>query len=102
MKVLYALYDKDDNFIDCGFSLKEIGIDSDTAWRFCHKTSWRKLYKIPLEVQDDIFKEEDETFIKEFEQQVYTDEERAKMLGINIRTFYRRKAKEKLKGKVVI
>ena len=95
MKVLYALYDKDDNFIDCGFSLKEIGINGMASWRFRHKTKWRKLYKIPIEAQNDIFKEEDEAFIKEFESQCYTNEEKAQRLGVSARTIYRRKAKKK-------
>ena len=100
MKVLFALYDKDDNFINCGFSLKEIGIDNMQSWYLRRKSKWRKLYRIPLAPQNDIFKEEDEAFIKEFEQQCYTNEEHAQRLGVNVRTFYRLKAKKKLKGKV--
>lgn len=99
MKTLFALYDKDDNFIDCGFSLAEIGIPNGTSWELQNTIKKRKLYRIPLEIQDDIFKAEDEAFIKEFEEKCYTSEEQAQKLGVSVRTIFRRKAK-KLKGKV--
>lgn len=83
-----------DNFIDCGFSLKEIGINGMTSWRFRHKSKWRKLYKISIEQQDDIFKEEDEIFIEEEGENCYTVKELAEINGVSIRTMFRRKAKE--------
>lgn len=96
MKVLFAIYDKNDNFIDCGFSYKEMCLDSETGWRYLHRNKGCKIYQIPLEVQNDIFKEADEQFIKEFGEQCYTDEENAQMRGISIRTWFRRKAKGRL------
>lgn len=66
MKVLFTLYDKEDNFIKSGFSLREIGLTDMES--FCRQRRHKKqtLFRIPLEPQDDIFKEEDEAFIEEF------------------------------------
>lgn len=94
MKVLYAIYDKDDNFIDCGFSLEQLGINNSKTISWRYKSKYRKLYRIPLEKQDDIFLEEDEAFIEEFSRQVFTNVEYAKYLGISLKTFYRLKAKK--------
>lgn len=96
MKVLFALYDKEDNFIKSGFSLKEIGITNMESFYRQRRHKKQTLFRIPLEPQDDIFKEEDEAFIKEFKGKCYTNEEIARMCGVNIRTIFRRKAK--LKG----
>lgn len=43
MKVLYAIYDRNDNFITCGFSLKEIGITDMQSYAMQHGLSTRKL-----------------------------------------------------------
>ncbi len=90
MKVLFALYDKNDNFINCGFSLAEIGIPQGTSWFLQNTIKKHKLYRIPLEEQNDIFKEEDALFINEFEEQCCTYKERAERRGISLRTYFRR------------
>ncbi len=102
MKVLFALYDKNDNFISCGFTLEEVGIKKTSSWDWQHRTKKCKLYRIPLAPQNDTFKAEDEAFIKEFEEQCYTNKEQAERLDVNIRTIFRHKAKAKLKGKVAL
>lgn len=96
MKVLFALYDKNDNFINCGFSLAEIGINNNIAWRCYHKNKGRKLYKIPLETQNDIFEEEDKIFIKEEKYNAFTVKEIAEMVGVSERTMYRKLKRSKL------
>ncbi len=89
MKCLFALYDKDDNFIDCGFSLKSIGVKQGYSWHLQHARHKIKLFRIPLSPQNDIFKEEDEIFIKEEKLNVFTNKELAEMLGVSVRTIYR-------------
>ena len=101
MKIFFALYDENDNFINCGFSLKEIGLTTMQSFLRQHGRTKQRLYRIPLAPQNDIFKAEDEAFIKEFEEQCLTSEEQAERLGVAGRTIFRRKAK-KLKGKVAL
>ena len=93
MKTFFALYDKDDNFINCGFSLAEIGVKKTRSWFWQHTVKKVKLYKIPLAPQNDIFKETDELFIKEFADENFTAKEQAKIAGCTERTIFRRKAK---------
>lgn len=95
MKVLYALYDGNDNFVNCGFSLEECGVKHCNSWFWQHTIKKWKLYRIPLEPVNDCFQMEDELFVKEFEDKCFTNEEQAKRDGISIRTLFRRK--EKLK-----
>lgn len=54
-----------------------------------------KIYRIPLEIQDDVFQEEDEIFISEEQTNVFTEAELAKMLGVSRRTVWRRKKEAK-------
>lgn len=96
MKILFALYDTDDNFINCGYSLKEIGLSYMQSYLRQHESTNQRLYRIPLEPQNDIFKAEDEAFLKEFKEECYTNKELAEILGISERTLNRRKLKEKL------
>ena len=89
MKYLFALYDKDDNFINCGFSLKEVGVTYQNSWFKQHRNKKIKLYRIPLKPQKDIFEKEDEIFIEEFKFNCYTVEELAKIYHKSKRTIYR-------------
>lgn len=84
MKPLYALYDGD-KFIDCGFSLKEMGISSAKSFFYRHGSKGLKLYKFPLD------EKEDEELIKLCEKECITNVERAKSQGVSERTIYRRK-----------
>lgn len=98
MKKFYAIYDKDDNFIDCGFTSTELGITANALWckqRRNKQIGSPKIFEIPLSPQNDIFKEEDEIFLLQEEENVYTKEELAKRQGINVRTWYRLKEKQK-------
>mgnify|MGYP002772002403 FL=1 len=53
-----------------------------------------KICRIPLEIQDDVFQEEDKIFISEEQTNVFTGAELAKMLGVSRRTVWRRKKKD--------
>lgn len=53
-----------------------------------------KICRIPLEIQDDVFQEEDKIFISEEQTNVFTGTELAKMLGVSRRTVWRRKKKD--------
>lgn len=92
MKVLFALYDKDDRFVTCGFSLAEVGVLCGSSCNMQRNKGNKKLYRIPLEPQDDIFNEEDRIFIEEQGEKVFTNQELAELLKVDIRTIYRRKA----------
>ena len=96
MKVLFALYDKNDYLVKVGFSLKEIGFTGNVT-QSRRKKGNAKLYTIPLEPQEDIFKEEDEIFIQEEKDNVFTIKEIAKMQGVNERTIYRQRLKRSRK-----
>lgn len=89
MKTLFAVYDSNDNFIKCSFSLLELGVSSLS----------RKLYRIPLDVQDDCFKEEDEAFLREFSDKAYTVKEQAKRKNVSERTIYRHKKRRRRANK---
>lgn len=91
MKCLFALYDKDDNFIDCGFSLKEIGVRQNYSWHLQHARKKYKLFRIPLTPKNDIFEKEDKIFIEEELINVFTIKELAEMLAVSERTIYRKK-----------
>lgn len=63
MKKFYALYDENDNFIDCGFNLREIGIKpTNISW--LKRGKKRKLVEIPLSITNDIFAKEDVGLIR--------------------------------------
>ena len=95
MKVLFALYDKDDRFITCGYSLAEVGVLQGSSCNMQRNKGNKKLYRIPLEPQDDVFKEEDYKFIEEEKDNVFEAKELAQMLGVSERTYFRRKAKRR-------
>lgn len=92
MKVLYALYDENDNYISSGFSLKEVGVKITRSWFWQHTVKKYRLYRLPLEVQNDCFKEEDEIFNNEFREEVYTNKELAQMAGLSLSGYNKRKA----------
>ena len=98
MKVLFAVYDENDYLINTGFSLAEVGVAWHNSWFWQHRNKKVKLYRIPLESQDDVFKQEDDLFIREFENEIYTNDEIAKQQGVSVRTIYRNKAKLKRLG----
>ena len=72
-RYLIAIYDNDDNFIDCATSVKDLWFKNPKSTyseisrgQFFHRQRDYKVYLIDcLEKHDDIFKEEDEIFLKE-------------------------------------
>lgn len=95
MKSLYAIYDRKDNFIDCDYGYKNILRKKTFLSQYEKKQKQMKICKIPLEIQDDVFQEEDEIFISEEQTNVFTGTELAKMLGVSRRTVWRRKKEAK-------
>lgn len=93
MKKLYALYDCNDNFVDCGFSLNEMQITQNRAWYLRHKSKRFRLCIIPLEPKDDVFFEEDKIFIEENMYDCYKKSELAKIYNCSERAIYRRKVR---------
>lgn len=91
MKNFYALYDRNDNFVDCGFSLNEMQITQNQAWDLRHKSKRFRLYTIPLEPIEDVFSEEDKIFIEENMYDCYKKSELAKIYKCSERAIYRRK-----------
>ena len=73
-KYLIAVYDKDDNFVECATSVVELKVISTNTYyeqatrQDITKHKFRKGYKVflidCLEKHDDIFAEEDEIFLK--------------------------------------
>ncbi len=94
MKSLYAIYDRKDNFIDCDYGYKNILRKKTFFSQYEKKQKQMKICKISLEVQDDVFQEEDKIFISEEQTNVFTGAELAKMLGVSRRTVWRRKKKD--------
>lgn len=94
MKSLYAIYDRKDNFIDCDFGYKNILRKKAFLSQYEEKQKRMKICRIPLDVQGDVFQEEDEIFISEEQTNVFTGAELAKMLGVSRRTVWRRKKKD--------
>lgn len=93
MKSLYAIYDRKDNFIDCDYGYKNILRKKAFLSQYEEKQKQMKICRIPLEIQGDVFQEEDEIFISEEQTNVFTGAELAKMLGVSRRTVWRRKKK---------
>lgn len=95
MRTLFAVYDEKDNFIDCGYSCKLLKMNYNTFWSRLHRNKQKikslKIFEIPLQPQNDIFKEEDERFLAEEGDNVYFDREIAEREGITLRTLYRRR-----------
>jgi hypothetical protein len=109
-KYLIALYDKHDNLVDVGLRPKELELYKDNPRTFyecvCRgDKTFRgcKLFLIDCTVvHDDIFKEEDEIFIKEIVEPAKSTDAKvkdiSKKLGVSKRTVYRWKAQGKIKG----
>ena len=102
MKTFFAIYDEKDNFITCGYGVKQMGQNYNTFWSRLNRNKGIKkglrVYKIPLTPQDDIFKEEDELFLQEEGDAVFFDKEIAEREHISLRHLYRIRAKQKNKG----
>lgn len=94
MKSLYAIYDRKNNFIDCDYGYKNILRKKTFLSQYEKKQKQMKICRIPLEIQDDVFQEEDKIFISEEQTNVFTGAELAKMLGVSRRTVWRRKKKD--------
>lgn len=93
MKSLYAIYDRKDNFIYCDYGYKNILRKKAFLSQYEEKQKQMKICRIPLEIQGDVFQEEDEIFISEEQSNVFTNTERAKILGVSRRTVWKRKKK---------
>lgn len=101
-RYLIAVYDKNDNFIDCATSLSELKfIQRQSVYsqishkQFFGERKFVNVYLIDcLEKHNDCFKEEDEIFLREFGRNPETI---AKNLGISRRTYYRWLQKGKIK-----
>lgn len=91
MNSLYALYDRNGNFIDCGFDIKEIKKKKSFLSKYEKKEKQMKIYRIPTDIQDDVFQDEDKLFVLEEQSNIFTDSERAKILGVSRKTLYRHK-----------
>ena len=97
-RYLIAVYDRNDYLVDVGLSVKELHCVKRITHQMFSKTTHggyqsRKYYLIDcLEKHDDIFAEEDEIFLQEINR-IPTCAEEAKRLGVNIRTYFRHKAK---------
>jgi hypothetical protein len=96
MRKFYALYDHKDNFISCGYNAKDLGIDSHAFSLCLHKNKGkrgRKIFEIPLTVQNDVFQEEDILFLQEEGENVLSAREivqkQAKEQGVSTRHIYR-------------
>lgn len=110
-RYLIALYDKNDMLVDVGinpYDLKCTKVPNSLYQNICRERYSLFGYTLHfidcLEIHDDIFKEEDELFLKQYAEIVGEDlsavkkiEQKAKKLGISNRTAYRWKAKGKLK-----
>ena len=99
MRDFYALYDNNDNFITCGYKPRDMIKNYNHFWSALHRNKQIyksiKVFKIPLQPQDDIFKEEDELFLQEEGDNVYFDREIAEREKITLRSLYRRRLKQK-------
>lgn len=110
-RYLIALYDKNDMLVDVGinpYDLKCTKAPNSLYQNICRERYSLFGYTLHfidcLEIHDDIFKEEDELFLKQYADFVGKDldtdkkmEQKAKKLGVSKRTAYRLKAKGKLK-----
>lgn len=103
MRTFYAVYDENDNFITCGYGAKQLGQNYNSFWSRVHRNKNKKkslrVFKIPLQPQDDIFRKEDELFLKEEGDAVFFDREIAARENITLRSFYRRQKKLREKEK---
>ena len=103
---MIAVYDEDDCLIDVGFNINELSIcinpssfRSNLSRHLSGKRKNQKIYLIDLlENHNDCFCLEDKVFLKEFEEDFKTDNQRAEELGVSLRTYYRYKAKERIKN----
>lgn len=104
-RYLIAVYDKEDNCKGVASSIKELKQIENLGsmpYPICYKILngkynylFSKYYFIDcLEEHDDIFKEEDEIFLKECPNRI-TDNIKASLMGISLRTYYRKKSKER-------
>ena len=96
-KYLIAVYDKDDNLVSVSGNAKLLSCAVRVALT-------RKLYKVYLidvyEKHDDIFSFEDEIFLKEEQNNILTNKEKANKMGISLRTYQRRLKDEKIRNKI--
>lgn len=105
-RYLIALYDENDNLIDVGCLPSQLKLYKNRPQSFYEQKSRGdslfkncKVYLIDcLEKHDDIFKEEDEIFLKEYMETEDRIMEIAKLCGVSRRTVYRWRAKGLLKG----
>lgn len=105
-RYMIAVYDEEDCLIDVGFNIKELLtckkpsiFRSNLSRHLNGKRKNRKIYLIDLlENHNDCFCLEDKVFLKEFEEDFKTDNQRAEELGVSLRTYYRYKAKERKKN----
>lgn len=81
MKPFFALYDKHDNFLNCGFSRAELEKDRPFGSR---------IFNIRIDIK------EDKDFIEENKEELITIQERAKQQGVSERTIYRRNKSERV------
>lgn len=102
-KYLIAIYDKDDYLLDVvttpedfRFGNKDT-LRSELSRKLKNIDTNKKIHLIDCtEKHSDIFAEEDKIFLKYVKQtRKKTAEEKAKELGINVRTYYRREALKK-------
>ena len=110
-RYLIAVYDDNDNFIDCGTSIKELTfmkhrtiVEQLSRGSFFTKKK-KHIYLIDcLEKHNDCFNEEDEIFLKEIGNKPTTKTARyellAKRFGVGLRTIYRWEQLGKLNNKL--
>ena len=92
MKKFYALYDKRDNFVSCGYCAEEIGVTYDAFYRFLHKnkqSNGAKIFEIPLLPQKDVFEKEDILFLEEEGNKPYSQKELAEKYQLTKNTIYK-------------
>lgn len=80
MKGFFALYDREDNFISCGFSRGQLERKKEFG---------SKIYRVPIN------RKKDKDFIEENKDELFTNKEKAMQQGLNERTFYRRVKNER-------
>ena len=105
-RYMIAVYDEEDYLIDVGFNVNELlTCKNPSTFRrnlnrhLNGKRTKHKIYLIDLlENYEDCFCLEDKVFLKEFEENLKTDNERAEELGVCLRTYYRYKSKGKIKN----
>lgn len=110
-RYLIAIYDNEDNLIDVGCNGYDFlsvnynavyqallrGFKSNKTVVNCRKTNYRYFIIDCKEKHDDCFAEEDEKFLEWINAKPSTCKEKAKELGVNLRTYMRYKHNNKLK-----